>query len=53
MEATKPLRQNNLVICTAYRHKGPQQNTLNCTGYLGAAPNPSGQNILIVFFISA
>ena len=38
--AAKPLRQNNLVICNASRHKGPQQNTLNCTGYFGAAPNP-------------
>ncbi len=37
----KPLRQNNLVIRTASRHKGPQQNTLNCTGYFGAPPNRS------------
>ncbi len=38
MSYPKPLRQNNLVISTASRHKGPQQNTLNCTGYFGAAP---------------
>ena len=34
----KPLRRNNLAIITASRHKGPQQNTLNCTSYFGAAP---------------
>ncbi len=34
----KPLRQNNPVISSASRHKGPQQNTLNGTGYFGAAP---------------
>ncbi len=37
-KTTKPLRQNNLVIITASRHKGPQQNTLNCIGYFGADP---------------
>ena len=34
----KPLRQNNLVIITASRHKESQKNALNCTGYFGAAP---------------
>ena len=38
----KPLRKDNPVISNASRHKGPQQNTLNCTGNFGAAPKRTG-----------
>ena len=38
---SKPLRQNNLTVITDFQHKGPQQNTQNCTGDFGAAPQPN------------